>query len=231
MDLRHARLVHADDVPHFFHGQLFVIVESNHQTFSLRKTFDTPRQECDQLSSFEKIVRIFCLRIAHERIDTAEPFDLLRTGFRDADFIDHFSKPLRRQRELRRQLVFARGAAETRFESSGSGVELAAATPHRAWQPVETAETVEDRAFDAKLRVRPKTNTLVGVEFVSRINKAEETCLGQIGQLYLSGQSPRDVERYPPYQRQAMADIGFLLRVHSVFRKNGCFHNCKKTAS
>ena len=55
MDLRHARLVHADYVPHFFHGQLFVIVESNHQTFSLRKTFDTPRQECDQLSSFEKI--------------------------------------------------------------------------------------------------------------------------------------------------------------------------------
>ena len=184
VQLRHARLGHAQHLADLAQRQLLVVVERDDELLALGQARDRlaerSRSSVCAIDSPAGLGRVRVLDRVDQRDRVARP----------PSELDHSSSSAAiEEREISSSAswnsssvmpsfaaisssVGARG--QLRLELGDRALDLARAGAHRARHPVHRAQLVDDRALDARDRVRLELDVAVGVEALDRADQPEQ---------------------------------------------------------
>ena len=198
MELRDARLGHAEHLADLAQGQILVVVERDHELLALGQARDRVARPsrgarsgrtpvCGSGPCSSSIVSISATwsppepEIVHSSSSAA--IDDREMSVR----LSSSSSTL--IADLRRDLLVGRRAPELRLELGHGALDLARPRADRARDPVESAQLVEDRALDPRDRVRLELHVAVRLVPLDRGDQAEQPVRDEVAVVDVRGQS------------------------------------------
>ena len=197
MQLRDARLGHAEHLADLAQGQLLVVVERDDELLALGQAGDRLAERLPHLGLRERRLRLRPLRVL-DRVDQGDLVAARRTTVQSSSSaaIDDREISVRLalelvlgHAELRRDLLVGRRAVQLLLELGDRALDLARASAHRARHPVERAQLVDDRALDARDRVGLELDLAVGVEALDRPDQPEQAVRDEVALVDVRGQA------------------------------------------
>src|SRR5215216_4586668 len=171
VELRDARLGHAEDLADLAQRQVLVVVERDHELLALGQRRDRVGEPVLELGRVQQLLRVGRVGI----VQRVEQRDLVAGGVRDRpqlverdhgrvrDLDERLLELLDREVELQRHLLVR-----------GSAVQ---------------AQLVDDRALDARDRVGLELDLAVDVEALDRVDQADQPVRDQVGFLDMGRQA------------------------------------------
>src|SRR5215218_8087328 len=197
VQLRDARLGHAEDLADLAQRQVLVVVERDHELLALRQRRDRIRQPVLQLGRVEQLLRIGRIGV----VQRVEQRHLVAGGVRHGpqlverddrgvgDLDQRLLELLDRQVQLLRHLLVGRRAVQPVLQLAVRALDLARPRAHRARHPVERPQLVDDRALDARDRVGLELDLAIDVEALDRVDQADQPVGDEVGLLHVRRQA------------------------------------------
>ena len=252
MQLRHARLVHANLRADLLHGDVAVVVKANHLALARRQRSD---RGLHALLDFEPLVggvRRFRLR-RHQGGGQARFVHVFaggqrRGGFDGGDPHDGAAQSLFVGAHFRGKVRDRRLVAQLASQRFARGFELTALAAHAA-RPGVAAQRVDHRAADAPLGKGFELDAAPVVEAVGGVDQSDDAVLHQVPDVdgvrhrrrHASGQgfhvgNSRDDAAVSGRRSCCWARISFFaplsaggFRRHALYRKRGTVFGTKST--
>src|SRR5215210_2091258 len=191
VQLRDPRLGHAQHLADLAQRQVLVVVERDHELLALRQRRDRVRQPILQLGRVEQLLRVGRVRI----VQRVEQRDLVAGRVRHrpqlverddrgvGDLDQRLLELLDRQVQLPRHLLVGRRPVQPVLELAVRALDLSRPGADRARHPVERPKLVDDRALDARDRVRLELDLAIDVEALDRVDQADQPVGDEVGLL------------------------------------------------
>src|SRR3954454_10834153 len=162
VQLGDARLGDAEDLADLSEGQVLVVVEGDHELLALGQRGDRVGEAVLELGGVEQLLRVGRVRVL-QRVEQADRVaggvahgpQLVERDDRGRGDLDQRLLELGGgDVQLARHLIVGRGAVQLVLELGVDLLDLAGPCTHGARHPVQGAQLVDDRALDARDRVR-----------------------------------------------------------------------------
>ena len=202
VQLRDARLGHPEHLADLAQRQLLVVVERDDELLALGQPGDRLAERLLQLGLLERDSGSG--RVVSSIVSISETWSPPADGVQSSSSaaIDEREISPRlllqlvgRDPDLGGDLLVGRGAHQRPLELGDRALDLARARAHRARHPVERAELVDDRALDARDRVRLELDLAVRVEALDRADQAEQPVRDEILLVDVRRERPRRAGR------------------------------------
>src|SRR5215216_2243100 len=186
VQLRDARLGHPEHLADLPQRQVLVVVERDHELLALRQRGDRVGQAVLELGGREQLLRVGRVRV----VQRVEQRDLVAGGVRDRpQLVERDDRRVgdldERLLELVRHLLVGRRPVQPVLELAVRALDLTRAGAHRARHPVERTQLVDDRALDARDRVRLELDLAIDVEALDRVDQADQPVGDEVGLLHV----------------------------------------------
>ena len=218
MQLRDARLGDAEHLADLAQRQLLVVVERDDELLALGQAGDRLAERLPHLGLRERSLRLRALRV----LDRVDQGDLVAAGRHGPELVERRDRRARDLGQavvelllgdaaLRRDLLVGRRAVQLLLELGDRALDVARASAHGARHPVERAQLVDDRALDARDRVRLELDLAVGVEALDRADQPEQAVRDEIALVHVRRQAAAEaagdeLDERRVGQDQAVAD-------------------------
>src|SRR5215208_6487270 len=197
VQLRDARLGHAEHLADLPQREVLVVVEGHDELLALRQPRDRVRQAVLHLGRVHLHGRVERLGV----LDRVQERDLVTGCVRDGpelverhhrgvgDAHQRLLELLDRHLELVGHLLVCGRPMQLVLELRVRTLDLPGLRAHRAGHPVERAQLVDDRALDARDGERLELDLALGLEALDRGDQAEQTVGDQVRLLHMGGQA------------------------------------------
>src|SRR5215216_956943 len=191
VQLRDARLGHPEHLADLPQRQVLVVVERDHELLALRQRGDRVGQAVLELGGREQLLRVGRVRV----VQRVEQRDLVAGGVRDrpqlverddrrvGDLDERLLELVDGEVELGGHLLVGRRPVQPVLELAVRALDLAGAGADGARHPVERPQLVDDRALDARDRVRLELDLALDVEALDRVDQPDQTIGDEVGLL------------------------------------------------
>src|SRR5581483_8485006 len=213
VQLRDARLGDAEHLADLAEGQLLVVVERDDELLALREARDRVGDRLAHLGVRERALRVGRVGVL-DRVDQGDLIALARDGPQLVERCDRGARDvgeavlelLDRDPDLLRDLLVVRRTPGLRLEGCDRALDLASARADRARHPVHGAQLVDDRALDARDRIRLELDVAVGLVALDRADQPEQPVRDEIALVDVCGQTATEAAGDVLHERRIRED-------------------------
>src|SRR6266536_579601 len=214
VQLRDAGLGHAENLPDLAERQLLVVVERDDELLALGQARDRLDDRLAHLGLRQCPLRVGRLGVL-DRVDQGDlvavrPGDcpeLVQGGNRGAGNLGEALVELPgRDADLLLDLLVGRYAPGLRLELADRALDVARTGADRARNPVHRAQLVDDRAADARDRVRLELDVAVGLEALDRPDQPEQPVRDEVALVYVRRQAAAEPPGHVLDERRVVED-------------------------